>query len=84
MINSTIYFSLVGFFFVFRVEIYFSNLFNGDKLLGDTTNRFLNENWEDIYKEIKPAFVEAIGKVVETVINNVFTKIPYKDAFLEE
>uniref|UniRef100_A0A1A9UNI4 Uncharacterized protein n=1 Tax=Glossina austeni TaxID=7395 RepID=A0A1A9UNI4_GLOAU len=31
----------------------FQNLFNGDKALGDNMNKFLNENWKEIFTEIE-------------------------------
>uniref|UniRef100_A0A336LPE9 CSON015406 protein n=1 Tax=Culicoides sonorensis TaxID=179676 RepID=A0A336LPE9_CULSO len=36
-----------------RLNIFLGNLFNGDKLLGDNMNEFLNENWKDIWNELK-------------------------------
>uniref|UniRef100_A0A1A9UNH9 Uncharacterized protein n=1 Tax=Glossina austeni TaxID=7395 RepID=A0A1A9UNH9_GLOAU len=30
----------------------FDNLFNGDKALGDNMNKFLNENWKEIFNEL--------------------------------
>lgn len=65
-----------------RVSIHFGNLFNGNRELGDTTNSFFNENWRDILKEIKPAVASAVADIYETLINNVFSSIPYDDMFL--
>lgn len=62
----------------------FENLFNGDKLLGDTTNLFLNENWEDVINELKPALRDAIGAIAGNVIRSVFSKFPYNDYWLED
>lgn len=45
-------------------------------------NKFLNENWEAIFDEMKPVIDEAIGEIVKNIINNVFAKIPYKDLFI--
>ncbi|XP_061390856.1 protein takeout-like [Musca vetustissima] len=59
------------------------NLFNGDKTLGDNMNLFLNENWEDIYRELRGSITSAFGKVFQTVIGHVFTKYPY-DMYLVE
>ncbi|XP_075146373.1 uncharacterized protein LOC142220873 [Haematobia irritans] len=59
------------------------NLFNGDKILGDNMNLFLNENWEDIYRELKPSIESAFGKIFFSVIANVFTKYPYNKYFVE-
>lgn len=66
-----------------RFYMQLSNLFNGDKLLGDNMNLFLNDNWQDILKELKPVTKDAFGKIFMSIINNVFAKLPYKDMFLE-
>lgn len=44
-------------------------------------NNFMNENWKDIFAEMKPVVDDTCGKVVKNIINNVFAKIPYKDLF---
>lgn len=59
------------------------NLFNGDKALGDNMNLFLNENWQDIYRELRASITSAFGKVFHTVIGHVFTKYPYEDFFAQ-
>lgn len=64
-----------------RMIVQFGNMFNGDPVLGPTTNAFLNENWSDIYKELRPSVEAAFGKVIETLINNVFASLQYKNAF---
>ena len=33
-----------------KVLFDFTNLFNGNKVLGETTNRFFNENWKQIHE----------------------------------
>lgn len=57
------------------------NLFNGDKLLGDTTNQFLNENWRDIFNELQPAMLRAIGIMNLGVAKPVFDEVPYAELF---
>jgi len=64
-----------------RLHLYFENLFGGDKLLGDNMNRFLNDNWEDILRELKPAVVDAFTTIVTSVINGIFSKVSYDDIF---
>lgn len=59
----------------------FSNLFNGNKELGDNMNLFLNENWQDIFKETKASIEKAFVRVIKEYINDVFMKMPYKDLF---
>lgn len=58
-----------------RLFIELQNLFNGDKALGDNMNLFLNENWSDILKELKPAFEEAFAASFKAIAHNVFLKV---------
>lgn len=64
-----------------RFHMQFSNLFNGDKALGDNMNQFLNDNWQDILKELKPSIVAAFAQIFQRVITNVFDKVPYAELF---
>lgn len=61
--------------------MHFENLYKGDKLLGDTTNKFLNENWEDILGELKPVLADAMGKICHGIMGPVFDKFPYTDLY---
>jgi hypothetical protein len=58
----------------------FENLFN-DKALSDNMNMFLNENWQELLAELKPNIATTFGEIIENVINNVFSKRPYKELF---
>lgn len=64
-----------------RIIFDYQNLYNGDKLLGDTTNKFLNENWADIFREIKANILDAFTLIGENTLKNVFNKVPYNDLF---
>lgn len=64
-----------------RIIFDFKNLYNGDKALGDSTNLFLNENWNDIFQEIKANIFQAFSLISEGTVGNVFKKVPYKDLF---
>lgn len=46
-------------------------------------NLFLNENWEIILKELKPAVKEALSTILTNIINSVFEKLPYNEMFLD-
>lgn len=61
--------------------LHLENLFNGDRLLGDTTNRFLNENWRDVYSEMRPALAKTIAVMNKSVVKPVLDKIPYKELY---
>lgn len=60
-----------------------NNLFNGNKLLGETMNQFLNDNWRDILKEFTPAISGSFNGVFKKIIDDVFSRIPYNEMFLE-
>ncbi|CAO1407089.1 unnamed protein product [Diamesa serratosioi] len=66
-----------------RLYLKLENLFNGDKALGDNMNLFLNDNWEDILKELKPAVSDALSQIFAAIINAVFGKVPYNEIFTD-
>ncbi|XP_014246312.1 protein takeout-like [Cimex lectularius] len=54
----------------------FDNLFNGDKLLGDTFNSFINQNWKVVFDELKPSVSKAYAAGFKEISNRIFSKIP--------
>lgn len=66
-----------------RLYVYLQNLFNGDKALGDNMNLFINENWQDILQELKPALNDAMSGILMGVVSNVFSKFPYNELLLD-
>ncbi|CAO1387006.1 unnamed protein product [Diamesa hyperborea] len=66
-----------------RLYMSFENLFNGDKALGDNMNLFLNDNWQDILKELKPSISEALSQIFAALINAVFNKVPYNEIWID-
>lgn len=68
----------------FRLWMKFEQLFDGkDRLLSDSTNAFLNENWPDILQELKPVLRKAIGEILTGIVSPVFAKFPYDSLFLD-
>ncbi|XP_055910644.1 uncharacterized protein LOC129945005 [Eupeodes corollae] len=65
-----------------KVQIKLTNLFHGDKTLGENLNLFLNENWSDVWTELQPSIHVAISEIVRSVALNVFKKFPYEDLYL--
>ncbi|XP_014290335.1 protein takeout [Halyomorpha halys] len=57
----------------------FQNLFNGDKALGDNMNLFLNENHEEIVRELKPAISKGMSAGFIHLSNQVLSRINAKD-----
>lgn len=68
-------------FTIQRFIVQLDNLYNGDKVLGDSTNLFLNENWQEIFNELKRSIFDAFGLIIANMINQVFRKIPYNELF---
>ncbi|XP_067014111.2 circadian clock-controlled protein daywake [Anabrus simplex] len=66
-----------------RAYFDFTNLFNGDKTLSDSTVKFLNENWVDVFKEVSPPFLEGLAAQELRIINNVAEGVPLDKLFLE-
>lgn len=58
-----------------------TNLFNGDKLLGDNMNTFLNENWREVIKEFGPAVSETLSQVITIIVNNITDLVPFDEVF---
>lgn len=58
-----------------------TGLYKNDKALGDNTVLFLNENWLEVFTEIKGSVFSAFSQIVESVLNNIFAKIPYEELF---
>lgn len=67
-----------------KVHFDFKNLFNGDKLLGDTMNNFMNENSKLVFNELKGGFQDALGYVFKDISNKLFTKVPMQRIFLDD
>ncbi|XP_053616904.1 protein takeout isoform X1 [Plodia interpunctella] len=67
-----------------RVILHFSNLFNGDKRLGDQMNLFLNENSELVFNELKESYEKSLSSVFQDVTNKIFDKVPMNKIFPEK
>ncbi|KAF2878653.1 hypothetical protein ILUMI_17488, partial [Ignelater luminosus] len=57
---------------------HFDGLFNGNKELSQATNRLLNDNAEEIMKEVAPALEEVAARLVSRMMEGICTKVPYK------
>ncbi|XP_002032522.2 protein takeout [Drosophila sechellia] len=64
-----------------RVYMNFENLFN-DKTLSDGMNRFLNENWETVFNELKVGYAKSFGIIFRELSNKLFEKVPFDNIFL--
>lgn len=60
----------------------FDNLFERDQKLGVEINKFLNENWMNVYNDIRPAVEETVSAVITNIVSNFAKKVPFKEVFL--
>ncbi|XP_055905411.1 protein takeout-like [Eupeodes corollae] len=65
-----------------RMTVSMTNLFNGDKTLGDNMVKIINENWEVLWEEMEPSFSDQLRKVNEDTIDKVVNSFPYKELFI--
>lgn len=64
-----------------KIQLQFDNLFNGDKVLGDDMNRVFNENWQEIYAEVKKPVMKSFLDIYGKTMQKVFDTIPYNKLF---
>ncbi|XP_046387346.1 circadian clock-controlled protein daywake-like [Ischnura elegans] len=62
-----------------NLNVQFENLFNGNKLLGDEMNRFINENWRELNESVGPKIAESIVDSVKEIIIAITRQVPVKD-----
>uniref|UniRef100_A0A1B6CN67 Uncharacterized protein n=1 Tax=Clastoptera arizonana TaxID=38151 RepID=A0A1B6CN67_9HEMI len=62
-------------------HIKLTNLFNGDKMLGDNMNNFLNENWKELDKTFGPTINEVISRIGTNLINSLSDQVPFDEIF---
>ncbi|KAL1492276.1 hypothetical protein ABEB36_012750 [Hypothenemus hampei] len=58
------------------------NLFNGNVQMGDNVNKFLNDNDQDVLKELGGAVTEVIRIIARTVADALFSSTPLDEIFL--
>lgn len=63
-------------------RVKFTNLFNGDKVLGDNMNAFLNENWQILLDELQKPISDGFGEVFRSMMDQIVLSTPYEDLFL--
>lgn len=64
-----------------KISFHFSNLFNGDKALGEQMNKFLNENSDIVFNELKPSYEQSFSLLFKDITNKIFTKVPMDQVF---
>ncbi|XP_045769709.1 circadian clock-controlled protein daywake-like isoform X4 [Maniola jurtina] len=66
-----------------RAQFKFTNLFNGNKDLADTTLRFLNDNWSIIMQEIAPPAIDQVLVNCVEEVKKLFKGVPADELLLQ-
>jgi hypothetical protein len=63
------------------IHFNFDNLFNGDKALGDSINKVMNENWKEVFEDVKSDYTETVNRILLSLLNGFFSKVSIEEAF---
>ncbi|CAH1383479.1 unnamed protein product [Tenebrio molitor] len=66
------------------LSVKLENLFNGDKILSDNIHQVMNENWKEVFGDVKSGYEEAFGKIFTSVLSNFLSRVPITELFVEE
>ncbi|KAH8384111.1 hypothetical protein KR009_012173, partial [Drosophila setifemur] len=64
-----------------HVSFFLEGLFGGNKELGDNMHALINENWPEIFGELKPGIGEAFGLIIKSLLARIFNKFPLEQLF---
>ncbi|XP_030376611.1 protein takeout [Scaptodrosophila lebanonensis] len=62
-----------------NVKMHLDNLFNGDKVLGQKMNDFLNENWKTLAEEVRPLMTKALVDILRASVDKLFDAFSYDE-----
>lgn len=66
-----------------KLSIVFQNSDN-NKEINDVVNKVINENWKEIFYELKPDLEKNTGDVILSLVKPMFAEIPYSEFYLPE
>lgn len=66
-----------------KVIFKFDNLFDGDERLGTEINKVLNDNWDEVFTDVREGYEKSFGIIFHGLAKRVFSRVPIKDIFLE-
>ncbi|XP_060524549.1 protein takeout-like [Cylas formicarius] len=65
-----------------RAYFNYEGLFGGNKEMGDNINKFLNENWQEVFKEMGGGIESAFTLIARTVAQGLFKHVSFDELFL--
>ncbi|KAJ1520444.1 hypothetical protein ONE63_003575 [Megalurothrips usitatus] len=82
--NGIKYLNVTDYNFTFdttRLRMNFDDQGTVNKDMGNQLNAVINENWNQILQEMKPAVETAFGSAFREISNRIFKKVPYDTIF---
>ncbi|XP_008199115.3 protein takeout [Tribolium castaneum] len=65
-----------------KIQFGFSNnVFGGDKDFSDKVLEAMNENWKELYADVRPSYEEAYGQIFMSIFNSFLSKVPISELF---
>ncbi|VEN40100.1 unnamed protein product [Callosobruchus maculatus] len=64
-----------------KSQLYFDHILGDNDELNVQTNRIINENSQDLIKELTPVLTKVIGEFVFGIVNRIFERYSYDDLF---
>ncbi|CAH1110237.1 unnamed protein product [Psylliodes chrysocephalus] len=61
----------------------FDNLFSGDERLGSNILNVLNENWNEVFTDVRDGYEKSFGLIFHGLANRVFSRVALNDIFLD-
>ncbi|XP_062701149.1 protein takeout isoform X4 [Aedes albopictus] len=58
------------------LKLHMGNLFEGVKVLEDSTNQYLNDNWRPVSEALKPIIAKTIEDILLAIMQNIFIQLP--------
>lgn len=50
--------------------------------LGNNINVFLNENWDELHKDVQPVIEKSLSAAYTDIASKLFSKVPFDEIFL--
>lgn len=62
-----------------HVEFHFEQLLDQDGF-SQNINKVLNDNWKEVFDDVKPSYVEVVSKIIVRLLNGFFSKVSLEEA----
>uniref|UniRef100_A0A1B0D2Z5 Uncharacterized protein n=1 Tax=Phlebotomus papatasi TaxID=29031 RepID=A0A1B0D2Z5_PHLPP len=67
-----------------RLKLEFDSSRSENKLLEEVAAEYVNANWKESFNAAKESIYESFGEIWTKIYNQITSKIPYRDFFVEE